>query len=78
MLNIINFIQIHYQDILAIIGGVVSIATIIVKLTPTEKDDAVLTKIVNILSRLSLVDTRTDQKILDESKKSTLKNNLNK
>ena len=68
MLNVINFIQIHYQDILAIIGGVVSITTIIVKLTPTEKDDAVLTKIVNMLSKLSLVNTKTEEKILKEAK----------
>ena len=74
MLNVINFIQAHYQDILAIIGAIVSIATIIIKITPTEKDDAVITKIVNMLSKLSLVNTQSDQKIIDESKKSTLKN----
>lgn len=68
MLNVINFIQAHYQDILAIIGAIVSIATIIVKITPTEKDDAILTKIVNILSKLSLVNTKTDQKIIDNNK----------
>ena len=68
MLNVINFIQTHYQDILAIIGAIVSIATIIVKITPTEKDDAVLTKIVNMLSKLSLVNTKTDQKIIDNYK----------
>lgn len=68
MLNVINFIQTHYQDILAIIGAIVSIATIIVKITPTKKDDAVLTKIVNILSKLSLVNTKTDQKIIDNYK----------
>ena len=68
MLNVINFIQAHYQDILAIIGAIVSIATIIVKITPTEKDDAVLTKIVNMLSKLSLVNTKTDQKIMDNYK----------
>ena len=42
---------------LAIIGGVVSVATIIVKLTPTQKDDAVLGKIIAVLSALSLVNT---------------------
>ncbi len=68
MLNVINFIQTHYQDILAIIGAIVSIATIIVKITPTEKDDAILTKIINILSKLSLVNTKTDQKIIDNNK----------
>lgn len=44
----------HYTDILAWIGGVVSCATIIVKLTPTPKDDAILEKVIKVLSALSL------------------------
>ena len=31
----------HYRDILAVIGGLVSVATIIVGLTPTTKDDEI-------------------------------------
>lgn len=45
----------HWQDILAIIGGVVSVSTVIVKLTPTTKDDSVLNTIIKVLSALSLV-----------------------
>ena len=45
----INFIQNHYDELLAIIGGVVSIATIIVKLTPSTRDNEVLEKIINFL-----------------------------
>ena len=41
-------------DVLQIIGGVVSVATLIVKLTPTTKDDAMLGKIIKVLSALSL------------------------
>lgn len=44
----------HWKDILAIIGGVVTVASIIVKLTPTQKDDNVLAKIIKILAALSL------------------------
>lgn len=44
----------HYTDILAWIGAVVSCATIIVKLTPTPKDDAILAKVIKVLSALSL------------------------
>ena len=44
----------HWKEILAIIGGVVTVASIIVKLTPTPKDDAVLAKIIKILAALSL------------------------
>lgn len=55
MTQLINWCTQHWQDVLAIIGGVVSVATIIVKLTPTQKDDAVLGKIITVLSALSLV-----------------------
>lgn len=44
----------HWKDILAVIGGVVTTASIIVKLTPTQKDDTVLAKIIKILAALSL------------------------
>lgn len=50
----INWIQANWKEILAIIGGVVTVASIIVKLTPTPKDDAVLAKIIKILAALSL------------------------
>ena len=55
MTQLINWCTQHWQDVLAIIGGVVSVATVIVKLTPTQKDDAVLGKIITVLSALSLV-----------------------
>lgn len=44
----------HWQEILAWIGGIVTAASIIVKLTPTQKDDNVLAKIIKILAALSL------------------------
>ena len=39
------------QDIINIICYVIAAATVIVKLTPTQKDDAVLGKIVAFLSK---------------------------
>ena len=68
MLNTIAFIKLHYDDILAIIGGIVSIATIIVKLTPSIKDDEILNKIINVLSKLSIINTKEDTKIIEEAK----------
>lgn len=50
----IVWIQAHWKDILAIIGGVVTAASIIVKMTPSTKDDAILAKIIKILAALSL------------------------
>lgn len=49
-----EWITTHWKDILAIIGGVVTVCSIIVKLTPTQKDDSVLAKIIKILSALGL------------------------
>ena len=55
MADIILWIKTNWESILAIIGGVVSVATLIVKLTPTQKDDNVLATIIRILSIFSLV-----------------------
>ena len=49
-----HWIETNGKDILAIIGGIVTVASLIVKLTPTPKDDRVLNKIITILSALSL------------------------
>lgn len=69
MLTVLNFIVEHYDDILAIIGAIVSIATIIVKISPSKRDDEILAKIINILAKLSLINTKQDAKILEEAKK---------
>lgn len=45
----------HWDDVLAIIGGIVTVVSIIVKLTATDKDDTVWAKILKVLSALSLV-----------------------
>lgn len=55
MSEIIAWCSEHWQDVLAIIAGVIGVATVIVKLTPTQKDDSVLAKIIKVLSALSLV-----------------------
>lgn len=68
MTEIISFIQNHWDELLAIIGGIVSIASIIVKLTPTTKDDNVLNTIINFLAKLSIVNTSLDQKKIDNAK----------
>jgi len=69
MIEIINFIQNHYDELLAIIGSVVTIATIIVGLTPSTKDNEILSKIVNILEKFSLVNSKENKSILEKNKK---------
>ncbi len=49
-----EWIQNNWQDILTMIGGVVTVCSIIVKLTPTQKDDDALAKVIKVLAALSL------------------------
>lgn len=49
-----EWIHTNGKDILAIIGGMVTVASLIVKLTPTQKDDAFLAKVIKVLAALSL------------------------
>jgi hypothetical protein len=54
----IDYITAHYQDFLAIVGAVVTLATLIVKLTPSQKDDAVLGYVVKFLDYFSVVNPK--------------------
>lgn len=49
-----EWITSHWQEILEWIGGIVTAASIIVKLTPTQKDDNILAKVIKVLAALSL------------------------
>jgi hypothetical protein len=44
----------HYQDIVTAVVSVVIAARVIVKLTPTPKDDSVLDSVVTFLKHLGL------------------------
>ena len=44
----------HWKDILAIIGAVVTVCSLIVKITPTQKDDTFLGKVIKVLAALGL------------------------
>ncbi len=67
----LDWILNHWTDLLAIYGGVVAIATIIVKLTPSTKDDSILEKIIKILDHFSTVFTKEDAaKLAAATKKS--------
>lgn len=53
-MQIWNWITSNWTDIVAAVGAVVIAARVVVKLTPTPKDDSVLEKIVNFLKTLGL------------------------
>ena len=56
----IEFIKEHWDDILAVYGAVVAICTVIVKYTPTKKDDDILAKIIKILDYFSTAFSKED------------------
>lgn len=49
-----EWITSHCEELFAVFGAVVGLATAIVKLTPTQKDDNVLAKVIKVLVALSL------------------------
>ena len=61
-----EWITTHWDDILALIGGVVVVVSTVVKLTATDKDDTVWAKILAVLSALSLVNP--DGSVVGKSK----------
>jgi hypothetical protein len=50
----ITFILDHKDDIIACLGGAIISARVIVKLTPTPKDDSALEKIIGVLKHIGL------------------------
>ena len=46
-------------------GTIVAAASVIVKATPTQKDDAVLAKVVKVLDWLSVFNTKENQAKID-------------
>ncbi len=61
-----QWITTHWNDVLAIIGGIVVVVSTVVKLTATEKDDTVWAKILSVLAALSLVNP--DGSVVGKSK----------
>lgn len=62
----LSWILEHKEDLLAIYGAVVAICTIIVKLTPSTKDDTIWEKIINILDNFSTAFKASDAKKLSK------------
>lgn len=54
----LDWIVNHWADILAIYGGVVALATVIVKLTPTTKDDTALAWVIKVVDYFSTVNPK--------------------
>jgi hypothetical protein len=57
-MQIIEWITAHWQDILAIWGGLVVVATVIVKMTPSQRDDKILAWVVKLFDQFSVVNPK--------------------
>lgn len=60
-----NWIAEHWQDLLAVYGGLVAVCTIIVKWTPTTKDNEILDKIIRVVDLFSTAFRKTDKEKLE-------------
>lgn len=55
----IQYIQAHYTEVFAIIGQLVTVASMIVALTPSTKDDEIVGKIVSFIARISVFNKKS-------------------
>jgi dihydroorotate dehydrogenase len=58
-------LQFYLEKGLEIFGAAVALASLIVKLTPSTKDDAILAKVVKVLDFLSIFNTKINQAKID-------------
>lgn len=58
-------LQFYLEKGLEIFGAAVTLASLIVKLTPSTKDDAILAKVVKVLDLLSIFNTKINQAKID-------------
>lgn len=61
-MNIINWFINNWVEISAAVSGIVVAARIIVKLTPTPKDDNALAFVVNVLKQVGLTSDTLSKK----------------
>ena len=63
---ILNWLWLQKESIIAIYGSLVAICTIIVKWTPSEKDDGILAKIIAFLDNFSTAFKKVDAEKLEK------------
>jgi hypothetical protein len=62
----LEYVITHGETIFALIGALVSCASLIVKLTPTTKDDSILEKVINFIDYFSVFNTKKNQAKIDK------------
>ncbi len=68
MTDIINWIRDNIGNICTIICSVILVSSVIVKITPSTKDNEVLGKIINFLDKFSVAKTADDKKAIENAK----------
>lgn len=69
----LSWIWANKEGIMAIYGSIVAIATIIVKWTPSEKDDTILAKIIAFLDNFSTAFKKVDAETIEKIKSGAYK-----
>ena len=69
MTDLINWIITHIGDICTVICSVILLCSLIVKLTPSTKDNEFLGKIISFLDRFSIAQTADNRKYIEDAKR---------
>lgn len=68
MTNVITWFSENIGTICTVICSVILVASLIVKFTPSTKDNEVLRNIINVLDKLSIAKTADDKKAIEDAK----------
>ena len=68
-MNIFVWIKENWAYIVSALAGIIFVSSIIVKLTPTTKDDSVMRKVINFLDHFSIFDTADNKELIERAKK---------
>ena len=58
--EIINYVKVNLVDLVAIYTGIVTVASVIVKLTPTLKDDDILKGVIEFVGKYIALNRGSD------------------
>lgn len=68
MTNVITWFSENIGTICTVICSVILVASLIVKFTPSTKDNEVLRNVINVLDKLSIAKTADDKKAIEDAK----------
>ena len=69
MAEVISWIISHIKDIASVVCSVILVSSMIVKLTPSVKDNAFLSRVIGLLDRLSIAQTAENRKYIEDAKR---------